>query len=52
MSGTDPAEIVIPLTNTEIMPLWVINEHWQKQLVVIFWLKLITNIQKADEYSL
>jgi hypothetical protein len=27
LSGRDMAEIVVPLTNAEIMPLWVINEE-------------------------
>ena len=29
-SGKDPAEIVITLTNAEIMPLWVINEDQKR----------------------
>lgn len=43
LSGTDTAEIVVPLTNVEIMPLLVINEDW-KELVLTTWVKLITNI--------
>ena len=26
----DPAEIVVPFTNAEIVSLWAENEHWQR----------------------
>jgi hypothetical protein len=29
-SGTDLTQIVVPLTNAEIILLWVINENWQR----------------------
>ena len=28
--GMDPAEIVVPFTNAEIVSLWAENEHWQR----------------------
>jgi hypothetical protein len=30
LSGTHSAKIVVPLTNAEIMLLFVVNEDWQK----------------------
>ena len=30
LSGTDPAEIGVPLTNAEMMSLWMINGDWQR----------------------
>lgn len=30
MSETDPAKIVVTLTNYKIMSLWVINKNWQR----------------------
>lgn len=43
------------LANTEIMSLWVIKMKIGKEfvdLVLTTWEKLITNIQKANVYSL
>jgi hypothetical protein len=30
LAGMDPAEIVVPFTNAEIVSLWAENEHWQR----------------------
>jgi hypothetical protein len=30
LSGTDPAEIGVPLTNAEMMSLWMINGDWHR----------------------
>ena len=46
MSGTKLAEIVVTLTNAEIISSWVINEDWQ-EFVATIWVRLIENILKA-----
>lgn len=46
MSGTKLAEIVVTLTNAEIISSWVINEDWQ-EFVATIWVRLIVNILKA-----
>lgn len=28
--GMDPAEVVLPFTNSEIASLWAQDEHWQR----------------------
>ncbi|KAL6030268.1 hypothetical protein STEG23_031665, partial [Scotinomys teguina] len=30
LTGTDPAEIVVPLTNEQVSSLWKDNEYWQR----------------------
>ena len=51
MSGTDPAEIGVPLTNAEMMSLWMINEDWHRACSNYLG-EINKNIQKANMHSL
>jgi hypothetical protein len=50
LSGINSAKTIVSLTNAEIMSLWG-SIKTGIELVVITWAKLITNTQKANEYS-
>ena len=46
----DPAEIVIPFTNTENSSLWAQDEQWQKHAVTS-WERLTTDTLKTSGFS-